>query len=158
MLTKNGTDQNLSSPKRPREVPKHSPSPVGTIILLLVLAASGFFYYRYLSARDPIPARLSRAINEDLNSLIQNKVVPANFAKIRGFQITAEGSTFKPWADELKIQIPTDKNGTHGLEVFVFFYIDGKKFGANVQYNLVEIKTNNTEWETTRGYDLGWIF
>ena len=158
MLTKNGTDQNLSAPKRPQAALKSSASPTGTIILLIVLLASGFFYYRYLSARDPIPTRLSRAINDDLNSLIKNKVVPANFAKIRGFQISAEGSTFKPWTDELKIQIPTDKNGTHGLEVFVFFFIDEKKFGANVQYNLNEIKTNNTEWETTRSYDLGWIF
>lgn len=158
MLTKNGTDQNLSSPKRPQVGPKHSPSPAGTIILLIVLMASGFFYYRFLSSRDPIPARLSRAISEDLNSLIKGKVVPDNFAKISGFQITSEGSTFKPWADDLKIKIPTQKNGTHGLEVFVFFYIDEKKLGANVQYNLVEIKTNNTEWELTRGYELGWIF
>lgn len=157
-MTKNGTDQNLSSPKRPQPVPTHTRSSAGTIILLVVLVASGFFYYRYLSSRDPIPARLSRAINEDLNRLIRAKGVPENFAKIRGFQITAEGSTFKPWVDDLKIQIPTDKNGTHGLEVFVFFYIDEKKLGANVQFNLNEIKTNNTEWESTRSYELGWIF
>lgn len=157
-MTKNGTDQNLSAPNRSPHVPTHSPSPAGTIILLIVLIASGFFYYRYLSSSDPIPARLSRAINEDLNSLIKGKVVPENFKKVRGFEITVEGSTFKPWADDLKIQIPTDKDGTHGLEVFVFFYIDEKKLGANVQYNLVDIKTNNTEWESTRSYDLGWIF
>ncbi len=158
MLTNNGTDQNLSSPKRPREAAKNAVSSVGTFVLLVALAASGFFGYRYLSGRESIPVRLSRAISEDLNSLIKGKVVPANFAKISGFQITAEGSTFKPWADELRIKIPTEKNGTHGLEVFIFFYIDEKKLGANVQYNLVEIKTNNTEWELTRGYDLGWIF
>jgi hypothetical protein len=157
MMTKTGTDQNLSSVKRPQAAANTSSLPMGTIVLLVVVTAIGLIYYRYFSSRDSVPYRLSRAINDDLNSMIRANGVPPNFAKIRGFQITSEGSTFKPWADEVKIRIPTEKDGTHGLEVFIFFYIDDKKFGANVQYNLVEIKTNNTEWELTRGYELGWI-
>lgn len=157
-MTKNGTDQNLSSPKRPFAPPKSGAAPAGTVILMIVLMAVGFFYYQYIGSHDPIPTRLSKSISKDLNGLIKAKAVPPNFEKIKGFQITTEGSTFKPWAEDVKIRIPTATDGTHGLEVFIFFFIDDKKLGANVQYNLVEIKSNNTEWETTRSYDLGWIF
>lgn len=158
MLTNNGTDQNLSSRKGLPNRPNPQQSAIGTLVLVVVLVAVGLFYYRYLSGRETIPVRLSRAINDDLTSLINAKAVPANISKIRGFQISTEGSTFKPWIDEVKIGVPVTKDGTHGLEVFIFFFIDEQKLGANVQYNLVEIKTNNTEWETTRSYDLGWIF
>lgn len=167
MLTKKGTEQNLSSPTRASK----STSPIrqsdrtsfglfiGSLVIAAVLITSGFLFKRAVSPYTAsVSSRLGIAISEDLASLKRKNALPQQFGNLKSFEASTESSTFKPWIDDLKVALPTAPSGTYSLQVFIFFYIDGKKYGANVQYDLVNIKTNNTDWELTRSYPLGWIF
>lgn len=149
MLTKKGTEQNLSSPAR---------ASIALLLAALVVGAYFFFNRALTPYKESVSVRLGRAISQDLQSLKAKSSLPEQFNKVRGFELSTEGSTFKPWVDETKISFPTDPNGTFELQLFIFFFVNENRYGANVQYDLVDSKTKNTVWELTRSYNLGWIF
>lgn len=149
MLTKKGTEQNLSYPT----------AAVAALLIAALIGGAYFFFNRALKPYTaPVAVRLSRAISDDLQSLKAKNALPPEMGSLQAFELSAEGSTFKPWVDETQIDFPTQTNGTHTLQLFIFFYVSGKHYGANIQYDLIDSKTKNTIWEATRSYDLGWIF
>lgn len=158
MLTKNVTDQNLSSPNRPQKKGKFEAT-LAALFITALIAGGIIFLKRAIKLYETPPAeRLSKLISQDLENLKLKNSLPPEFKNLSEIEITTEGSTFKPWTDLIKLSIPQTASGTHTLQVFIFFYLNEKKYGANVQYDLVENKSENTIWELSRSYDLGWIF
>jgi hypothetical protein len=152
------TDQNLSSRSRPSKS-NTLQAAIGALVITALIVGAMLLFKQALKPYTASPAvRLSALMTKDLEALKTRNSVPPQIKNLKAIDISTEGSTFKPWTDEMKIKIPTSEGGTHILEVFVFFYVNENKYGANVRYDLIDAKNENTIWELNRSYELGWIF
>src|SRR5690606_4847569 len=60
----------------------------------------------------------------------------------------------KKWLAEIESPIQVTKEGTHKLEVLLLSWEEGEKLGAVIQYDLVDMKTQNLLWELGRTFIL----
>ena len=142
---------------------------VGLVLLLASLAsiawlAAVFFNLSFwLASPDK---KFLRAWNEDIQLLEKTKnSLPKEWHQIREISLKADNSPIqewmqiKGWEDALKKPIPIDpKSGQFRLDIFLIHWLEGYRYGVVVQYNLVDLRNNNTTWELGRTLKLGVIY
>lgn len=99
--------------------------------------------------------RLQSLWNQDVTDLENAKALPEGWYRIKSIEFYSGDNGAQKWIDE-KLRPPqkTRVNGTHRLEILLLSFEDKGKIGAIVQYNLVDIKTQNMEWELGRTFYL----
>lgn len=99
--------------------------------------------------------RLQSLWNQDVASLENAKALPEGWYHIKSIEFYSGDDGAQKWINE-KLRPPqkTQDNGTHRLEILLLSFEDEGKIGAIVQYNLVDIKTQNMEWELGRTFYL----
>lgn len=98
-----------------------------------------------------------RSWQEDLALLKKSGKIPAGFDHIREIEVRSDNSPARDWLDDLKRKIPTEPTGTYKLSVMVIHWIEENRYGAIIQYNLVDTKSGNTVWELSRTFKLGYL-
>lgn len=99
--------------------------------------------------------RLQSLWNQDVADLEKAKALPEGWYRIKSTEFYSGDNGAQKWIDQ-KLHPPqkTLPNGTHRLEILLLSFEDKGKIGAIVQYNLVDIKTQNMEWELGRTFYL----
>lgn len=136
-----------------------SSSWVGKIagLVFVVLALSGFLVLTldYLDSHGASPSqRLQSLWEEDLKLLADHRKLPDAWNKIREIELIPATDTAREWARSLEVPIEVHSDGSHRLEVLLLSWSQDESDGAIVQYNLVDLKTNNMVWELGRTYYL----
>jgi hypothetical protein len=131
-----------------------------TLLFFIFIAVFGILFFatnaRYWTL--PPAQKFSISVAEDLNLLEQKHFLPEAWQKIQKISLTSDASHVSNWLDEKSFQIPLHQNGEYVLEIFVSEWIDGYRYGALVEYDLVNIKNKNTVWELNRTYKLGFLY
>ena len=128
----------------------------GMAILLLVIFALARADVGFWAAT---PAKkFALATRTDIRLLEKNHYLPPAWSKIKSIEVSSDASHVQNWLTADAFDIPRKKDGEYNLEIFVSEWIDGYRYGALVQYDLVEIKTKNTIWELNRTYKLGVMY
>jgi hypothetical protein len=99
--------------------------------------------------------KLQSLWNQDVIDLENAKALPDGWYRIKSIEFYSGDSGAQKWIDQ-KLHPPqkTLPNGSHRLEILLLSFEDKGKIGAIVQYNLVDIKTQNMEWELGRTFYL----
>ncbi len=131
---------------------------ISLLIVVLAFLSLIFFATNLKFWMLPPSQKFSVAVAEDLKLLDQKHFLPEAWQKIQKISLTSDASHVSNWLDEKSFQIPVQKNGEYILEIFVSEWIDGYRYGALVEYDLVNIKNKNTVWELNRTYKLGFLY
>lgn len=130
--------------------------------LALILIGLGIFYFALNSPQSQpeiaAPPRhrtdLEAKIEADLETLSQNKEIPypwSSFKELRQAVISANQLGKVP---AIKLQIPTDPNGTYRLSYSVIAeQIENPESRLMIQFEIIDIKSNSKVWEKIRIYD-----
>ena len=80
--------------------------------------------------------------------------LPAGWNSIKEIQLIPATDKAKLWLKSMHVPILLKSDGAYKLEVLMISWDEGQDVGAIVQYNLVELKTNNMVWELGRTFVL----
>lgn len=148
---------------------------IGLLFFLVVLTAAAWVTYTTMNlgyyAKPPY-LKLITTWNEDLRNLEHAKKLPKEWSEIREIEFNGDNSwPTQDWLAKIREQKPKpDSEGTHKpairpnakghfkLEVFLIHWIEDYRYGAVLQYHLVDLTTNNTVWELDRTYRLGFVY
>lgn len=129
----------------------------GALILMLVAAVilNQALVKFWISSPEK---KFALAVAEDLKLLEKSHFLPPGWQKIKKIDLTSDASHVSNWLNSHTFEIPQKKDGEYILEIFVSEWIDGYRYGALVEYDLVDIKNKNTVWELNRTYKLGILY
>lgn len=126
-------------------------------LLLLCLAAgiAGYVTLDHWAARNGTKLqRLERMWSEDVALLESSGKLPAPWFKLRNLEVYGGTEEAKAWLKRIQPPLKTRPDGTHKMEVLLLSWEEDGKTGAVVQYNMVDIKTQNMVWELGRTFIL----
>lgn len=127
--------------------------PLLFIGIALGIAAAVCFDY-YLSKNAPLYRRLERQWSDDVQQLEASKKLPPGWFDVKDLEIYGGTPETKQWLARIKVPLKTKPTGLNKLEVLVVAWEEEGKRGALVQYNLVDLKTQNNYWELARTFIL----
>lgn len=132
----------------------------GLLLLIISLIVIGGVFavatkadYWLLSPKDKFLQRWQ----QDTALLRKSKSLPPGWDHVRSVDVRSDNSPAANWVESLKSRIPTDPTGTYQMNVMIIHWIEGNKYGAIVQYTLIDTKTGNTVWEISRTLHLGYL-
>jgi hypothetical protein len=134
---------------------------IGATLVLASIATVGMivFYAANLTFWLSPPAeKFKMAWAEDIKLLERSGKLPKEWKQIKDIQVSADNSPAQEWLPDIKPPIAMSQDGHYRLDVFLVHWIEGKRYGAIVQYNLIDTSTNNTEWELGRTLKLGLVY
>lgn len=134
---------------------------IGFILLIVALASLGLVSYAVFRVDywlAPPPEKFKRSWYEDVQLLEKSKSLPKEWQSIREISIKADNSPAQDWIAELTAPITVTKDGHYRLDVFIIHWIEKERYGVVIQYNLVELKSQNTIWELGRTLKLGIVY
>lgn len=121
------------------------------LIFLAGLSLGVHSIQSFLKFKNGSPAtRLQILWENDLELLEQSASLPKAWNQIREVKIDAATDSAKKWMQSVYPPITVRPDGTHRLEILVISWEEGKEHGVILQYNLVELKTENMVWELGR--------
>ncbi len=135
---------------------------IGGVIILFAIIIAVFSY------KDVLPF-LSGTTTERLESIWKrdtmnlmgenlkgNKVMHDGFLDVKDVNMTYGSKTAESWFKDLEVPyIKKNPNGKFRLEVFTDHWSEGKEYGAVIQYQLVDLASQDTVWELGRTFTLG---
>ena len=125
------------------------------VILLFVFAAVQADLLFWLA---PPAKKFALVAHSDFKLLDKYRYLPPSWGSIRNIDVNSDASHVQEWLKSDAFEIPKKKDGNYNLEIFVSEWIDGYRYGALIQYDLIDIKTKNTVWELNRTYKLGFMY
>ncbi|MCC7403025.1 MAG: hypothetical protein IT288_01385 [Bdellovibrionales bacterium] len=129
------------------------------IPILLIVFALGWtadsiltqYQFARLSPRD----RLQYLWNRDFAALQRANSVPPGWYHLKEIVYLGGDPMAKLWINEgLRSPHPIAESGSYRLDVMVLTFEEDNQLGAIIQYNLVNLKTSNMEWERGRTFIL----
>src|SRR5262245_3621491 len=123
-----------------------------TLSLVLVAAAALFFwsplYFHFLTPQQ----KLLYLIQEDLKNLALAKALPESWGEISSIEVTGEKNDPRTpvWLESIELPIALKPDGNRHLEVNVFPWNVEGKYGAVINYHLIDRTNQNTVWEFGR--------
>jgi hypothetical protein len=128
------------------------------VIAALVVAALGASQYYNLDYwLLPSKQKFATTWMKDIGSLEKSGKLPEGWQQIREIVIKTDNSPAQNWVVGLDPGIKKKQDGVYRLDVFVAHWIENDRYGALVQYNLVDLRTGNTTWELSRNMQIGRI-
>jgi len=105
----------------------------------------------WLSRNAPLYKRFERQWAEDVASLEASPKLPKPWFDVREVELIPGTPESKSWLRSVKIPLgQKNPNGQHKLEVLIVPWEEEGKAGVMIQYNLVNLKTNNMIFELGR--------
>ena len=123
-----------------------------SIVALLLTQLNAAFWLA------PPEKKFALAVAEDLKLLEQKHFLPDGWKNIKAIELTSDASHVSNWLHKNSFEIKQKPDAEFILEIFVSEWIDGYRYGALVEYDLVDSKNKNTIWELNRTYKLGFIY
>ena len=127
------------------------------ILALIVGAAAAAQYYNVDYWLLPSKDKFAVQWKKDVGTLEKSGKLPEGWQQIREISIKTDASPAQNWVVGLEAPMKKKPDGTYKLEVFIAHWIDNDKYGALIQYNLVDLRTGNTTWELSRNLQIGRI-
>lgn len=125
----------------------------GILVMILGMGVIITTTVQYLSFRQATPAQKLQAMwAHDLIRLQSAGKLPTAWPKIKTIEVFAGTERAKEWLENLNVPITPNPEGTHHLEVLLLSWSEAGKFGAIVQYNLVDLASENMVWELGRTF------
>lgn len=131
-------------------------SAIGIAIVLMILFSAERADVAFWFA--PPANKFALATRTDMKLLEKNHYLPKAWSKIKSIEISSDASHVQDWLKADAFDIAKVNSGEFTLNIFVSEWIDGYRYGALVQYDLIDIKSKNTVWELNRTYKLGWMY
>ncbi len=123
---------------------------------LLLIGWIGFNGDYWIS---PPKEKFLRSWRDDVHLLEKTKTLPPAWKEIREITLKADpNSPADGWIQDIVVPVERNPKGKYRLEVFVIHWIDGYRYGAVVQYDLVDLSNDNTTWELGRTFKLGFVY
>lgn len=98
--------------------------------------------------------RLQILWEQDLEKLKAANLLPEAWSDIREIELNPTTDNAKLWMKNVQVPILLKSNGQHRLEILGVSWEEGHSSGLILQYNLVDLKTNNMIWELGRTFTL----
>ncbi len=105
--------------------------------------------------------KFAYSLLHDLSLLKKSGSLPSVWNDIKEISLSSDQSPAAEWIKQKQIQslIPLNKSGRYKLQIYVMHWIEKYRYGAIVQFHLVDTKLNdNTIWELGRTFKLGIIY
>lgn len=107
----------------------------------------------------PPKQKFLRAWYEDIKLLEASKKLPSEWNEVREIVIRSNNSPAQEWiAGTLSPPIRKKPTGTHRLNIFVIHWEEGNRYGAIIEYSLIRLSDQNTDWELGRTLKLGIVY
>lgn len=101
--------------------------------------------------------KLAFLIKQDFDSLRSTGYLPKNWNEIGSIEVHGDKYPERPWLHTVSLPLFLKPNGERHLEVQVLPWESEGRFGAVVNYELLDRKTKNTLWEFGRTFEIGVI-
>jgi hypothetical protein len=134
---------------------------VGLILVVSALAVALWVAWFGLDVNywlAPPHDKMNISWSRDVRLLEESGRLPPQWTEIKDISIRADNSPIQDWLMALKAPIRRNPNGQYRLDVFLIHLIEGNRYGAVIQYNLVDLRDENTIWEAGRTLKLGLIY
>lgn len=128
---------------------------ISALLLLVAFGVAAFILldtwrYENLSSIN----KLQRLWVEDLQSMGESHRLPAGWNSIREIELNPGALQSADWLKKLKVPVSVRTDGEFKLQVLLVPWEEDGKEGVTVQYDLVNLKSSNTVWETNRTFIL----
>jgi hypothetical protein len=128
---------------------------IGLLVLVLGLGLSLYIGNQYYRVSFATPTeRLQILWDQDVQKLKEAKKLPAGWDDIRQIDLFPATDNAKVWLKNVTVPLQVRADGQHKMEVLILSWEESGVTGAIVQYNLVDLKTNNMIWELGRTFVL----
>ncbi len=129
---------------------------IGIIISFAGLGLALFFGAQYFKFSTAAPAqKLEMLWEQDVQKLRAANKLPKGFDDLKEVELITPTDNAKLWIKQLQVPLKVLEKGQYKMEVLLMsFEEDNGVIGAIVQYNLVDLKTNNMIWELGRTFVL----
>ncbi len=124
-------------------------------IAVTALAACQFYNVDYWL--KPSKDKFSVTWSKDVAALEKSGKLPEGWQQIREIVIKTDNSPAQNWVVGFDPGIKKKQDGFYRLEIFIAHWIENDRYGALVQFNLVDLRTNDTTWEVSRNMPIGRI-
>jgi hypothetical protein len=134
---------------------------IGLALLVSAVVLICIYLYRHYHVAywiKPPAEKFLVSWTDDVQLLEKNQKLPKEWKDIKEISVKGDNSPVQEWIQKIKPPITKKATGRYRLEVFIIHWIDGYRYGTVVQYDLVDLVTNNTIWEISRTYKLGFIY
>ena len=134
---------------------------IGVIIvafsLLLVAFVSVFVLHLDFYLKKP-QDKFAAAWQSDMTLLEKSGKLPKEWQEIKEISVKGQASPATEWVEDVLPPISATKKGKYRLNIFVIHWIDGYRYGVVIQYDLVDIQTQNVVSEIGRTLKLGFVY
>lgn len=125
------------------------------LLLCVALGITAFVLLDFWSSRNaPLYRRLERQWADDVADLESSGKLPKEWSDVSLIDVVGGTPETKDWLGRIHVPLTAKKGGNHKLEVLVVAWEEEGKRGTMVQYNLVNIKTQNNIYELGRTFIL----
>ncbi len=123
--------------------------------LVLWCASAGLFAFVMLDfwseRNSPLYKKLESQWSEDVETLERSGKMPAAWFDVSEIELFGGTPETKGWLKRIEVPVrPNKEKGRHKLEVLVVVWEEEGKHGALIQYNLVDLKSQNMIFELGR--------
>lgn len=122
-----------------------------TILLALLITAYVVDDFNKFESLDEAK-KLEHLWQQDLENLRQAGKLPKAFRQIQSIRLIPGSEQAQDWLKKIQVPIPVQKDGNYLLEILVLSWNEGEVLGAIIQYNLVELPSQNMLWELGRTF------
>ena len=124
--------------------------------IMSLWAASAIFNVSYwlLSPEQ----KFYKSWQADLALLEKSKTLPKQWSLIKELTIKAANAPAQDWIAINRPPIKLNPSANYRLDIFVIHWLEGYRYGVVIEYNLVDLRNENTIWELGRTLKLGWVY
>ena len=125
------------------------------LLLCVALGITAFVMLDFWSSRNaPLYKRLERQWAADVERLESSHKLPKEWFDVGELEVFGGTPETREWLGRIQVPLKPKKVGGYKLEVLVVVWEEEGKRGTLVQYNLVDLKTQNNIFELGRTFIL----
>ena len=133
----------------------------GLTLLFASLAALVFavaIVFRIGYWLSPPIEKFQQSWAEDIQLLEGSGKLPKEWKSIRSIKVEAANPPATDWSATALPPVQITSDGKYRLDVFVIHWLEGFRYGVVIQYNLIDLQTQNKIWELGRTLKLGIVY
>lgn len=128
---------------------------IGLLVCLIGIGLAVMTGLPYAKFAMGTPAeRLEFLWRQDIEILREAKKLPSGFDDIKEIVLIPATDNAKTWMKEIHVPLRVKTTGKHKMEVLLLSFEEENVLGAIIQYNLVELESENMIWELGRTFVL----